>query len=52
MGNGLGALGLTPKTKVAIFLETRAEWMITIQVKYMKFFDSFSNSLVLYNYKL
>jgi len=30
-GNGLGALGLTPKTKVAIFLETRAEWMITIQ---------------------
>ncbi|KAM6300001.1 long-chain-fatty-acid--CoA ligase 4 [Aegotheles albertisi] len=29
LGSGLTALGLTPKSTVAIFCETRAEWMIT-----------------------
>ncbi|NXT60932.1 ACSL4 ligase, partial [Chaetops frenatus] len=28
LGNGLTALGLTPKSTVVIFCETRAEWMI------------------------
>ncbi|XP_025971531.1 long-chain-fatty-acid--CoA ligase 4 isoform X1 [Dromaius novaehollandiae] len=28
LGSGLAALGLTPKSTVAIFCETRAEWMI------------------------
>ncbi|NWV73938.1 ACSL4 ligase, partial [Dasyornis broadbenti] len=28
LGNGLSALGLTPKSTVVIFCETRAEWMI------------------------
>ncbi|KAM4696707.1 long-chain-fatty-acid--CoA ligase 4 isoform 2-T3 [Rhinophrynus dorsalis] len=30
-GSGLSALGLKPKSTVAIFCETRAEWMITAQ---------------------
>ncbi|XP_040298434.1 long-chain-fatty-acid--CoA ligase 4 isoform X1 [Bufo bufo] len=30
-GSGLAALGLKPKSTVAIFCETRAEWMITAQ---------------------
>ena len=28
LGSGLTALGLTPKSTVVIFCETRAEWMI------------------------
>ncbi|NXM79675.1 ACSL4 ligase, partial [Oenanthe oenanthe] len=28
LGNGLTALGLTPKSTIAIFCETRAEWLI------------------------
>lgn len=28
LGNGLTALGLTPRSTVVIFCETRAEWMI------------------------
>uniref|UniRef100_A0A5F8HIK3 long-chain-fatty-acid--CoA ligase n=1 Tax=Monodelphis domestica TaxID=13616 RepID=A0A5F8HIK3_MONDO len=30
-GNGLTALGLKPKSTIAIFCETRAEWMISAQ---------------------
>ncbi|KAM4732299.1 long-chain-fatty-acid--CoA ligase 4 isoform 2-T3 [Anableps anableps] len=30
-GNGLAALGQQPKSTIAIFCETRAEWMITAQ---------------------
>lgn len=30
-GSGLAALGLQPKSTIAIFCETRAEWMITAQ---------------------
>ncbi|KAG8448039.1 hypothetical protein GDO86_015221 [Hymenochirus boettgeri] len=30
-GSGLSALGLKPKSTIAIFCETRAEWMITAQ---------------------
>ncbi|KAA8588499.1 hypothetical protein FQN60_009844 [Etheostoma spectabile] len=30
-GSGLAALGQNPKTSIAIFCETRAEWMITAQ---------------------
>uniref|UniRef100_A0A7N6FJB0 long-chain-fatty-acid--CoA ligase n=1 Tax=Anabas testudineus TaxID=64144 RepID=A0A7N6FJB0_ANATE len=30
-GNGLAAIGQQPKTTIAIFCETRAEWMITAQ---------------------
>ncbi|XP_070692720.1 long-chain-fatty-acid--CoA ligase 4 [Pempheris klunzingeri] len=30
-GNGLAALGQQPKSSIAIFCETRAEWMITAQ---------------------
>ncbi|XP_075040434.1 long-chain-fatty-acid--CoA ligase 4 isoform X2 [Mixophyes fleayi] len=31
LGSGLAALGLKPRSTVAIFCETRAEWMITAQ---------------------
>ncbi|OCT67498.1 long-chain-fatty-acid--CoA ligase 4 isoform X2 [Xenopus laevis] len=31
LGSGLSALGLKPKSTMAIFCETRAEWMITAQ---------------------
>ncbi|KAE8584337.1 hypothetical protein XENTR_v10020919 [Xenopus tropicalis] len=31
LGSGLSALGLKPKSTIAIFCETRAEWMITAQ---------------------
>ena len=31
LGSGLAALGQKPKSTVAIFCETRAEWMITAQ---------------------
>lgn len=31
LGSGLAALGQKPKTTVAIFCETRAEWMIMVQ---------------------
>lgn len=30
-GSGLAALGLKPKSTIAIFCETRAEWMIAAQ---------------------
>lgn len=30
-GSGLTALGLKPKSTIAIFCETRAEWMIAAQ---------------------
>lgn len=30
-GSGLAALGQQPKSTIAIFCETRAEWMITAQ---------------------
>ncbi|XP_063793370.1 long-chain-fatty-acid--CoA ligase 4 isoform X2 [Pseudophryne corroboree] len=31
LGSGLAALGLKPRSTIAIFCETRAEWMITAQ---------------------
>lgn len=31
-GRGLSLCGMKPKEKIAIFLDTRAEWMIAIQV--------------------
>ncbi|XP_022423507.1 long-chain-fatty-acid--CoA ligase 3 [Delphinapterus leucas] len=34
-GNGLQILGQKPKTNIAIFCETRAEWMITAQACFM-----------------
>lgn len=33
LGRGLSLLDQKPKEKIAIFLETRAEWMIAIQVR-------------------
>ncbi|XP_069474249.1 fatty acid CoA ligase Acsl3 isoform X2 [Ambystoma mexicanum] len=35
LGSGLSALGQQPKTNIAIFCETRAEWMITAQACFM-----------------
>lgn len=34
-GNGLQVLGQKPKTNIAIFCETRAEWMIAAQACFM-----------------
>ncbi|XP_042709518.1 fatty acid CoA ligase Acsl3 isoform X2 [Chrysemys picta bellii] len=34
-GNGLAVLGQQPKTNIAIFCETRAEWMIVAQACFM-----------------
>ncbi|NXL87875.1 ACSL3 ligase, partial [Alectura lathami] len=34
-GNGLAVLGQQPKTNIAIFCETRAEWMIAAQACFM-----------------
>ena len=34
-GNGLQMLGQKPKTNIAIFCETRAEWMIAAQACFM-----------------
>lgn len=39
-GSGLAALGLQPKTNIAIFCETRAEWMITAQACFRRNFPS------------
>lgn len=35
LGSGLAALGQPPKTNIAIFCETRAEWMIAAQACFM-----------------
>uniref|UniRef100_A0A8C6U7M8 long-chain-fatty-acid--CoA ligase n=1 Tax=Neogobius melanostomus TaxID=47308 RepID=A0A8C6U7M8_9GOBI len=35
LGSGLAALGQQPKTNIAIFCETRAEWMIAAQACFM-----------------
>ena len=32
VADGLALIGMKPKQKIAIFLETKAEWMIAIQV--------------------
>uniref|UniRef100_A0A8C5EEE1 long-chain-fatty-acid--CoA ligase n=1 Tax=Gouania willdenowi TaxID=441366 RepID=A0A8C5EEE1_GOUWI len=37
-GNGLAALGQQPKSTIAIFCETRAEWMITAQACFRRNF--------------
>ncbi|XP_029703059.1 long-chain-fatty-acid--CoA ligase 4 isoform X1 [Takifugu rubripes] len=37
-GSGLAALGLQPKTNIAIFCETRAEWVITAQACFRRNF--------------
>ncbi|XP_066477319.1 fatty acid CoA ligase Acsl3 [Tiliqua scincoides] len=37
-GNGLAVLGQQPKTNIAIFCETRAEWMIAAQACFMNNF--------------
>ncbi|XP_074504147.1 long-chain-fatty-acid--CoA ligase 4 [Sebastes fasciatus] len=37
-GSGLAALGLQPKSSIAIFCETRAEWMITAQACFRRNF--------------
>uniref|UniRef100_A0A7N6A1C5 long-chain-fatty-acid--CoA ligase n=1 Tax=Anabas testudineus TaxID=64144 RepID=A0A7N6A1C5_ANATE len=39
-GNGLAAIGQQPKTTIAIFCETRAEWMITAQTCFRHNFPS------------
>ncbi|KAL0994291.1 hypothetical protein UPYG_G00120290 [Umbra pygmaea] len=38
LGSGLAALGQQPKTTIAIFCETRAEWMITAQACFRRNF--------------
>lgn len=35
LGSGLAALGQQPKTNIAIFCETRAEWMLAAQACFM-----------------
>lgn len=37
-GSGLAALGQQPKCSIAIFCETRAEWMITAQACFRRNF--------------
>lgn len=37
-GSGLAALGQQPKSTIAIFCETRAEWMITAQACFRRNF--------------
>jgi len=37
-GSGLAALGQQPKSSIAIFCETRAEWMITAQACFRRNF--------------
>lgn len=37
-GSGLAALGQQPKTNIAIFCETRAEWMIAAQACFRRNF--------------
>lgn len=37
-GSGLAALGQQPKATIAIFCETRAEWMITAQACFKRNF--------------
>lgn len=38
LGSGLAALGQQPKSTIAIFCETRAEWMITAQACFRRNF--------------
>jgi len=47
LSRGLSATGQKPKEKIAIFLETRAEWIIAIQVS---LFTSIYLILVYSNY--
>ncbi|XP_058490934.1 long-chain-fatty-acid--CoA ligase 3a [Solea solea] len=35
LGSGLASLGLRPKSKIAVFCETRAEWLIAAQACFM-----------------
>lgn len=37
-GSGLAAMGQQPKSSIAIFCETRAEWMITAQACFRRNF--------------
>lgn len=37
-GSGLAALGQQPKSTIAIFCETRAEWMVTAQACFRRNF--------------
>lgn len=46
-GSGLAALGLQPRNTIAIFCETRAEWMITAQACFRRSFPCNAITLLL-----